>query len=103
MDGLGAMEEAGMLDRQDRLSFEQSWDMLVRVRNRLHYASKRKNDQLFFEYQEEMAEKFGYSDSGGMLGVEHFMREVYSHLQTIAVVTDLFFEHVREVVNEAAG
>ena len=70
-------------------------------RNRLHYISQRKNDQLFFEYQEEMTKAFGYEDSGGMLGVEHFMREVYSHLQTIAVVTDLFFEHVREVVGFA--
>ncbi len=98
LSSLTAMEEAGMLDRQDRLSFENSWNMLVRVRNRLHYISQRKNDQLFFEYQEEMAAAFGYRDSGGMLGVEHFMREVYSHLQTIAVVTDLFFEHVSEVV-----
>jgi len=98
LSGLAAMEEGGMLDKQDRLAFEKSWNMLVRVRNRLHYISHRKNDQLFFEYQEEMAEAFGYSDSGGILSVEHFMREVYSHLQTIAVVTDMFFEHVREVV-----
>lgn len=98
LSGLTAMEDGGMLDRQDRFSFEKSWDMLVQVRNRLHYISHRKNDQLFFEYQEEMAAAFGYSDSGGMLGVEHFMREVYSHLQTVAVVTDMFFEHVREVV-----
>lgn len=98
LTGLTALEEAGMLEGQDRLLFEKSWNMLVRVRNRLHYISQRKNDQLFFEYQEEMTEAFGYRDSSGMLGVEHFMREVYSHLQTIAVVTDLFFEQVREVV-----
>ena len=92
--GLAAMEEAGLLSSQDRSAFERSWNMLVRIRNRLHYLSQRKNDQLFFEYQEEMAAAFGYQDSEGMLGVEHFMREVYSHLQTIAVITDLFFEHV---------
>jgi [protein-PII] uridylyltransferase len=98
LTGVSAMEEAGLLGRQDRHAFEKSWNMLVRVRNRLHYISQRKNDQLFFEYQQEMAAAFGYRDTGGMLGVEHFMREVYSHLQTIAVVTDLFFEQVREVV-----
>ena len=96
--GLAAMEEAGLLSSQELRSFEGSWNMLVRIRNRLHYLSQRKNDQLFFEYQEEMARALGYRDSEGMLGVEHFMREVYSHLQTIAVITDLFFEHVREVV-----
>jgi [protein-PII] uridylyltransferase len=99
--GLSAMEEAGLLGSQERGLFEGSWNMLVRIRNRLHYLSQRKNDQLFFEYQEEMATAFGYRDSEGMLGVEHFMRDVYSHLQTIAVTTDLFFEHVREVVGFA--
>lgn len=98
LSSLLEMEDAGMVDRQDRLAFEKSWNMLVKVRNRLHYVSQRKNDQLFFEYQEEMAAAFGYIDSGGVLGVEHFMREVYSHLQVIAVVTDLFFEHVQEAI-----
>ena len=86
------------VEPQDSRSFEKSWNMLVKIRNRLHYISQRKNDQLFFELQEEMAEAFGYTDSDGMLAVEHFMRHVYSHLQTIAVVTDLFFDHVREVL-----
>ncbi len=95
---LAAMEDAGMLEARDRLAFEKSWNMLARIRNRLHYISRRKNDQLFFEYQEEMAQAFGFEDGGGMLAVEHFMREVYGHLQTAAVVTDLFFEHVREVL-----
>ncbi|MFZ5797643.1 MAG: [protein-PII] uridylyltransferase [Desulfobulbus sp.] len=98
LEGLVAMEEAGLLAGQERKIFEKSWNMLVRIRNRLHYLSQRKNDQLFFEYQEEMAAAFGYLDSEGLRGVEHFMREVYAHLQTIAVTTDLFFEHVREVV-----
>jgi [protein-PII] uridylyltransferase len=38
-----------------------------------------------------------------MLGVERFMRELHGHLQTIAVITDLFFEHVDEVLGLAAG
>ncbi len=98
LSGVKAMEEAGLLESQDRVAFEASWNMLARIRNRLHYISRRKNDQLFFEFQEEMAKAFGYEDSGGMLAVEYFMREVYSHLQTVAVITDLFFEHVREVL-----
>jgi [protein-PII] uridylyltransferase len=98
LSGLAAMEESGMLEPAVRRDFEQSWNMLARIRNRLHYISRRHNDQLIFEYQEEMAAAFGYEDRDGMLAVEHFMRHVYSHLQTIAVVTDLFFEHVHEVL-----
>ncbi len=98
LSGLSAMEEAGMLEQEVRRDFEASWNMLARIRNRLHYISRRHNDQLIFEYQEEMAAAFGYEDRDGMLAVEHFMRHVYGHLQTIAVVTDLFFEHVHEVL-----
>ncbi|MDW7772970.1 MAG: [protein-PII] uridylyltransferase [Desulfobulbaceae bacterium] len=96
--GIEAMEDAGLLEKTEMQEFVKSWNMLARIRNRLHYISGRKNDQLFFEYQEEMTGAFGYKDSSGVLAVEHFMREVYSHLQTVAVVTDLFFEHVREVL-----
>lgn len=98
LNGLQDMEEAGLLGRREVLAFEHSRNMLVRLRNRLHYLSQRKNDQMFFEYQEEMAQAFGFKDADGMLAVEHFMREVYGHLQTVAVITDLFFEHVGEVV-----
>lgn len=98
LSGMAAMEEAGMLEADARHDFENSWDMLARIRNRLHYISRRHNDQLIFEYQEEMAAAFGYQDRDGMLAVEHFMRHVYRHLQTIALVTDLFFEQVHEVL-----
>ncbi|XCN74896.1 MAG: [protein-PII] uridylyltransferase [Candidatus Electrothrix aestuarii] len=95
---LDAMQDAGMLSQADRRSFQESWNMLARIRNRLHYVSRRHNDQMHFELQEEMAAAFGYKDRMGMLAVEHFMREVYGHLQTISVVTDLFFEQVQELL-----
>ena len=103
LDGLDALEESGMLTADDRQAFEASWNMLARIRNRLHYISRRKNDQLIFEYQEEMAAAFGYRDRDGLLAVEHFMRHVYGHLQTIAVVTDLFFEQVQDVLGLSGG
>ncbi len=98
LDGLDSIAEAGLLTQEERKDFEQSWNMLVQLRNRLHYFSKRKNDQLYFELQEEMAEAFGFSSTTGVLGVENFMREVYAHLQKVAMVTDLFFNHVDEVL-----
>ena len=92
------MEEAGLLSAAERHQFEQAWDILIKIRNRLHYVSGRKNDQLFFEHQEEMATAFGYKKQKGMLAVEHFMRDVHDAMQTIAVISGLFFEHVDEVL-----
>jgi len=92
------IEEAGLISPQEKEAFAQAWDSLIKIRNQLHYLSGRKNDQLFFEYQVEMAKAFKYSDTRGTLGVERFMQDIYRHLQTIATTTDLFFEHVDETL-----
>ncbi|MBU4177275.1 MAG: [protein-PII] uridylyltransferase [Proteobacteria bacterium] len=95
---LQAIEEAGLISSQEKEAFGQAWDFLIKIRNRLHYLSGRKNDQMFFEYQEEMARAFKYSDTPGTLGVERFMQDIYRHLHTIATTTDLFFAHVDETL-----
>ena len=95
---LASLQEAGLLSGEELVRFEQAQNYLVRIRNRLHYVSGRKNDQLFFEHQEEMAQAFGFTNKKDMLAVEHFMREVYGHMQTVSVTVDLFFEHVEEVL-----
>jgi len=103
LQNLASLQEAGLLSKEELNRFEQAQDYLIRIRNRLHYVSGRKNDQLYFEHQEEMAQAFGFTNKNEMLAVEHFMREVYAHMQTISVTTDLFFEHVEEVLgNEEA-
>lgn len=95
---LDDIEEAGLISSGEKESFSRAKDTLIKIRNRLHYASGRKNDQLFFEYQEEMARAMKYPDTAGTLGVERFMQDLYRHLQTIATTSDLFFEHVDESI-----
>ena len=102
--GLADIEEifsAGLLLEEEQRDFSASWEMLIRLRNRLHYVSRRKNDQLYLEQQIEMAEAFGYTGSSTVLAVENFMRDVYRHLRVVAVTTDLFFDHVDEVLGLA--
>jgi len=98
---LEAITSAGILLEEEKTAFLESWNMLSRVRNRLHYISGRKNDQLYFEQQEQVAEAFDYTNRDGVLGVEKFMRDLYGHLQVIAVTTDLFFDHVDDVLGFA--
>ena len=98
IDSVQGIVDAGFLLAQEGDRFDEAHNMLVRIRNRLHYISGRKNDQLFFEQQEEMAAAFGYEGADLGLRVERFMRDVYAHLRTIAVITDLFFDHVNEVI-----
>ena len=95
---LEAVQGSGMLADTDRQAFEQARSMLTRIRYGLHQLCRRKSDHLVLDYQEDLAAALGYEDSDGQRGVERFMREVYTHLQTVAVVTDLFFEHVLEIL-----
>jgi [protein-PII] uridylyltransferase len=103
LQDLDAVQSSGMLDAANRQLFENAWSMLIKIRNRLHLLYRRKNDHLIFEFQQETAQAFDYRDEEGLLGVEHFMRDVYSHLQAVSTVTDLFFEHVHEVLGLTSG
>lgn len=96
---LANFEDAGLLSKEEYQSLEDAWNHLIKIRNRLHYISKRKNDRLYFEHQEDMATAFGYKTKNELLGVEQFMQRVYGHLKTVAKTTDHFFEHVDEVLN----
>ncbi len=95
---LSGMNDAGIINDIEQKNFTKAWNHLIKIRNRLHYISGRKNDRLFFEHQEEIAKAFHYKNRSNQLAVEMFMRDVYSHMQTIASCSDLFFEHANEVI-----
>ena len=106
MFGLSSLEDmsrAGLFTPEEAEGFHHAWDHLVQVRNRLHFLSGRKNDQLFFEHQTAIAADAGFKDHQGRLAVEQFMRHLYRDLQTIATSSELFFEHVKEVVGQKKG
>ncbi|MFH0785352.1 MAG: [protein-PII] uridylyltransferase [Pseudomonadota bacterium] len=101
LQGLDGIEEAGLLIEDEKRDFLAARNTLVRLRNFMHFISKRKNDQLYFEQQGDVAGAFGYKAQNGILAVEHFMRDVYGALQKISMITDLFFDHVDEVLGLA--
>jgi len=69
----------GVLTEKETLEFEEAFEYLWRVRNELHYLSGRKNDQLFFDHQEKIAEFLGYENNKSGLAVEHFMQDFYAY------------------------
>ena len=98
LNNLEDIQGAGLLEATEQKDFQEAKDFLVKLRCELHYLSKRKNDQLYFEHQSDVALAFGYKDTKSLLAVEQFMREVYGALQVITIITDLFFDHVDEVL-----
>jgi len=101
LNGLDDIQRAGLLLEEEKEDFVAARNLLVRLRGHLHFISKRKNDQLYFEQQEDVAKAFNYRTKDGVRGVEHFMRDVYSALQIVSITSDLFFDHVDEVLGLA--
>ena len=81
---------------QEKLWIEQAYDFLWRVRLQLHQLSGRRQDQLLFPEQEQIAERFGCMASEQGSGVETFMRLYYRHTSRIRRTTSFLLERLEE-------
>ena len=74
---------------------EASLDFLWRLRNELHYLTKRRSDKLTFEVQEAMAKNLGYADEEHMLAEESMMRDYYLHAEHLYEFAKLIIDRVK--------
>jgi len=77
--GLKNLMIKGILTEPEVQDFTAAYDHLWRIRNQLHYLSERKNDQLHFDHQEQIARFLGYTDNKKAPAVEQFMQDYYFH------------------------
>src|SRR5690606_22452789 len=91
-----------VFSRAELRLFQRAEDFLWAVRCNLHFIVKRADDRLTFDIQQEMAERMGYADRRGMLGVERFMKRYFLVAKDVGDLTRIFctsleFEHVKSV------
>ena len=75
--------QKSVISEAELAAFESAYDYLWRIRNELHYQSKRKNDQLQFDKQEAIAAFLGYADNRKGPAVEQFMQDYYAHASQV--------------------
>ena len=68
----------GVISEEELEQIESSLDYLWRIRNELHYQSKRKTDQIQFDKQERIAAFLGYVSNKRAQAVEQFMQDYYA-------------------------
>ncbi len=102
IQNLRGIEKEDIISHEEFERLRAALSELVKIRNRLHFVSNKKNDRLFFEYQVEIARLLKFTDKKSMLGVEQFMKEVHEALNAISSITDLYLEHVHEVLHPRA-
>ncbi|MDB6168594.1 MAG: UTP-GlnB uridylyltransferase, GlnD, partial [Verrucomicrobia bacterium] len=71
------------LREEELREFNRAYDFLLRVRNELHFLSRRPTDLLDLELQPRVAENLGYREPNPLLRVEHFMQDYYRAAQSI--------------------
>lgn len=84
----GCMSHQEYNDLMSALTF--IWD----VRNRLHLATRRKCDQLYFEYQHIMADAMGFSAADGQTAVERFLGALHNRMTFIKHQLQLFLYEI---------
>jgi [protein-PII] uridylyltransferase len=79
----------GYLSTDEFSQLIKSVDFLWRVRNDLHFETRRKADQLTFDHQERIAKTFGYRGGKTSLAVEEFMMDYYRHAFNLNHISSL--------------
>ena len=86
----------GFLGLDEVAPIVSAFDHISTIRNRLHYASGRKTDQLHFAYQQDLARFLGFNGASGFQPIELMMRDLNSKADAIARSTAGFWEHIED-------
>ena len=98
---LDELVAAGFLTPLEAQWLAEGRRFIWRVRFGLHLIAKRKEDRLLFDYQRELARRFGYRDTDAQLGVEQFMHDYYRHVLLLREVNDILLQHFDEAILRA--
>ena len=98
---LDELVAAGFLTPLEAQWLAEGRRFIWRVRFGLHLIAERKEDRLLFDYQRELATRFGYRDTDAQLGVEQFMHDYYRHVLLLREVNDILLQHFDEAILRA--
>ena len=73
---------------------------LWQIRYGLHLMANRREDRLLFDYQRELATRFGYRDDGKSQGVEKFMKQYYRTVMELSRLNEMLLQLFHEEIVE---
>ena len=71
---------------------------LWRVRFALHRLAKRREDRLLFDYQQQLAEEFGFEPGEHNLAIEQFMQQYYRTIMELERLSEMLLQIFREEI-----
>ncbi len=103
--GMSDLVRIGFLTEEEYRSLVRDRNLLWQIRWALHQLTGRAEDRLLFDFQRELAERFGYRDSAQALAVEQFMQQYYRAVLDLGQLGELLLQHFDDSIlhPEAAG
>ncbi|MBI4923958.1 MAG: [protein-PII] uridylyltransferase [Devosia nanyangense] len=94
--------DKGVLSREEYHLFQRAEDFLWAIRCNLHFLTGRADEKLTFEVQPDLAQRLGFADRPGMLGVERMMKRYFLVAKDIGDLTRIFctsleFNHAKSL------
>ncbi|MFD1216213.1 MULTISPECIES: [protein-PII] uridylyltransferase [Microbulbifer] len=95
---LKQLQGKGFFTEEEFAILQSGEDFLWRVRYGLHLLAGRPEERLLFDYQRELARKFGYKDNDTHLAVEQFMHTYYRIVMALRELNDVLLQFLDEVI-----
>jgi [protein-PII] uridylyltransferase len=84
---LQELEQHNFVTERERKQLEAAYDFLLRVRTELHYHVNRPLDTLTRNLQPAVAHNLGYLERSPSRRIESFMKDVYTHMRSVFLIT----------------
>jgi len=85
-----------IVHREELARLKEGYDFISASRFALHLITQRDENRLLFDYQKQVAEMLGFTDSNANQAVENFMKTFYRHASMIASLVDILIENIEE-------
>ena len=97
---LDELADRGFLDQKELHTLQESRNLLWWIRTGLHLLNGRKDDQLLFHHQRELARIAGYKDGENALAVESFMKSYYRAVMELRRLNEMFMQRLHEEMTD---
>lgn len=96
--GLGSswaeLQQNGVISEEGMRLTDACEDYLRHLRIRLHFMLGRRDDRLLFDYQNNLAEKFGFVTNEAKRASEQLMQVYYRHAKSVTVLNTLIVQNI---------
>jgi [protein-PII] uridylyltransferase len=97
--GLGAswtdLVRQRILTSEEAKQLKRHESVLAELRIRLHYAARRREDRLLFDYQAALAAQYGLENSPGRRASELLMQRFYTTVKAVTLLNTIVLQNLR--------